>query len=284
MKILYLITGMFNSAGMERTVANKANYFSERGHDVTIITTDQCKQEYFYYISPMVTKVDLDIDFSKEDDRDIITRTLVFYKKNKLFKKRLKEYLCLHKQDVVVSLMFKSVDFLYKIKDGSIKIIEHHFSRDIYIQQSEALQWGLLKKIIYKVREYFIIHNLARYACFVVLTHEDAVEWRKCLKNVIVMPNSIEYHKELLAPLQNKIVVSIGRLDYQKGYDLFLPIWKAVVSEHPEWKLSIYGNGVMRDALFDKIEELDLISSVSIYDSVTDVNSVLMEGDLCTSF
>lgn len=252
MRILYLITGMFNSAGMERTVANKVNYFTERGHVVTIVTTDQCKREYFYDISPKVIKVDLDINFSEDDGKGIITRVLMFYRKNWLFRKRLKEYLYQNKQDIVVTLVFKSTSFLHKIDDGSVKVVEHHFARDIYNQQGMTLQWNLLERMIYKVREHLVIQHLKKYPCFAVLTHEDAIEWKKCLDNVIVMPNSIAYHKDLIAPLKNKKVVSIGRLDYQKGYDIFLPIWKNVVSEYPEWKFDIYGNGVMKDYLLKK--------------------------------
>ena len=41
MKIAYCIAGTYNSGGMERVLANKANYLSGRGHEVVIITTEQ---------------------------------------------------------------------------------------------------------------------------------------------------------------------------------------------------------------------------------------------------
>lgn len=280
MKIAYLITAMYNSAGMERTVANKANYFSEKGHEVTIITTDQNNQEYFYPIAPTVKKVDLGINFFKDENDNILKRVLIFLKKNQLFKTKLKKYLFYYKHDIVVSLMYKSAMFLYKINDGSSKIYEHHFSKEFVTQQCEAMQWGFIKKSIYKVREFFIIRKLAQYDCFAVLTYEDASAWKKYLNNVVVVPNSINYNESLLAPLQNKIVISIGRLDYQKGYDLLCSIWKTVVERHPDWKLLIYGEGKLKNELQTLINNLFLTSSVEIHEPVKNITDILVTSSI----
>ena len=40
MKIVYCIAGTYNSGGMERVLANKANYLAVHGYEVVIITTD----------------------------------------------------------------------------------------------------------------------------------------------------------------------------------------------------------------------------------------------------
>lgn len=41
MKILYNIAGTCHSGGMERVLANKANYLVNQGMEVIIVTTDQ---------------------------------------------------------------------------------------------------------------------------------------------------------------------------------------------------------------------------------------------------
>lgn len=41
MRIVYCIAGTYNSGGMERVLANKANYLVSHGYEVFIITTDQ---------------------------------------------------------------------------------------------------------------------------------------------------------------------------------------------------------------------------------------------------
>ena len=128
MDLVYLIEGMFNSAGMERVVANKANYFSQRGYNVIVITTDQGGKPYYYKLNDNVTCLDLDVNFRNYAHYFILFRVLIYYYKTFLFKKRLSKFLYEKKVGVVISLMLRSSDFLHKIKDGSVKIKPLHFT------------------------------------------------------------------------------------------------------------------------------------------------------------
>lgn len=47
MKIVYCISGTYNSGGMERVLANKANYLVGHGYEVSIVTTEQCGRRPF---------------------------------------------------------------------------------------------------------------------------------------------------------------------------------------------------------------------------------------------
>ena len=192
MNIMYLITGMFNSAGMERTVANKANYFVSCGHNVTIVTTDQKDRKYFYEISTSLKTIDLGLNFSNSDQYNIFFRAIIFVYKNYLFKRRLSRLLRVSNYDIVVTLILKSTDFLYKIKDGSVKIVEHHFSREHYNLLHPSFTTNRIERMLYNFRDYKVVSNLKHFDCFVVLTNEDALEWRKKLNNVRVIYNSIK--------------------------------------------------------------------------------------------
>ena len=48
MKIAYCIAGTRHSGGMERVLANKANYLVKQGYEVVIITTDQRHAPSFF--------------------------------------------------------------------------------------------------------------------------------------------------------------------------------------------------------------------------------------------
>lgn len=280
MKILYLISAMYNSAGMERTVANKANYFASKGHEVTIVTTDQSDREYFYDISPSVKKIDLDINFSEDNDKNILVRTLLFFKKNALLEKKLAVFLRENKQDIFVSLILKSSDFLYRLNDGSVKVVEHHFSRKHYFLQGAAYGRSLIEKIAYFYRDKKVVKNLKKIDCFVVLTHEDEQDWSRDLHNVVVIPNSISYDRESQGALISKKIVTIGRLDYQKGYDLLIPIWKEVALKHPDWKLLIYGSGDLKPLLLELISLNEVTESVILQGTVRDVQQALLDASI----
>jgi glycosyltransferase involved in cell wall biosynthesis len=280
MNIIYIIEGMFNSAGMERVVANKANYFAKSGHQVTIITTDQKNRPYYYKISDNVRCIDLDINFRDYQNYFILIRIFNYLYKSILLRKRLTVCLNQLRPDIVVSLLLKSTDFLYKINDGSAKIIEHHFSRDYSSQFSIAQKRSLLSRLIYywrgKLEEYY----LKKYAKFVVLTEEDALYWGSDFKNIGVIPNSVSFQTTAKADLKNKIVVAVGRLEYQKGFDMLLEIWGLICKKNPDWKLHIYGDGQDKDVLLSIIDKQGMSESVCIFPPVKDIQQVLLSGSI----
>ena len=59
MRIAYLIAGTYNSGGMERVLANKANYLVAHGYEVIIITTDQRGQKPFFSLDERIKCYDL---------------------------------------------------------------------------------------------------------------------------------------------------------------------------------------------------------------------------------
>lgn len=271
---------MYNSGGMERTVANKANYLQHRGHEITIMTTDQGNKKYFYDVHHEVKKLDLGLNFTANNNKNILYRTFVFLKKNRIFKDKLEKFLIENKQDIVVSLIMKSSGFLYKLNDSSIKIIEHHFSRQYYSLQGNAYKRNIFENIAYRYRDRTVIRNLKKIDCFVVLTHEDAKDWSKVLNNIVVIPNSIKFDDQIKAELNNKQAITIGRLDYQKGYDMLIPIWGKITCKHPEWKLYIYGSGNLYTHLSNLIKKYKLQDNVIIKDPIKNVNQILLENSI----
>lgn len=64
MKIFYCISRMYNSGGMQRVCANKANYFSEKFYyDIYIITTEGKNRGSFYKLNEKVKLIELDINY-----------------------------------------------------------------------------------------------------------------------------------------------------------------------------------------------------------------------------
>ena len=61
-----------------------------------------------------------------------------------------------------------------------------------------------------------------------------------------------------VSSLKNKKIISIGRLEYQKGYDILIDVWNIISKKSPDWSLEIYGEGPERENLQNKINKLDL--------------------------
>ena len=52
MKIVYTIAATYNSGGMERVLANKANWLVRNGYEIRILTTDQKARSSFFELDP----------------------------------------------------------------------------------------------------------------------------------------------------------------------------------------------------------------------------------------
>lgn len=241
MKIAYTISGIYNSGGMENILLQKASYLAdELGYDVTIITTDQQGKAPFFPISPKVRLIDLGINYNNERERhSSLVRIQLSYSacKRKHFH-ALRKLLLREKFDIVISLMDFDFGFLHRIKDGSRKIIEYHFSK-----YSKILgETNPLKRFAQKARIALWPRTLRKYDRFVVLTNEDRSQWGN-LNNIAVIPNFISRMPERTSALNHKRAISVGRFDTQKGFDLLVDAWGKVAVKHPDWELEIIGGG-----------------------------------------
>src|SRR5690349_10758994 len=55
-----------------------------------------------------------------------------------------------------------------------------------------------------------------------------------------------------------RIVVAMGRLSREKGFDLLLEAFSRIASRHRDWKLQILGDGPLRSELQAQAAKLDL--------------------------
>lgn len=280
MKIIYIIQGLYNSAGMERVVINKANYFSNKGHDVYIITTDQLKRTPYFYLSPQVKMIDLNINFFEYSQLNPFFKVFSFSIKYLKYRVLLSKTLRNISADYVITLMFKNLLFLYKIKDGSKKIVELHFCKYVNHYFSQMYNKDYFSKLIYNIWDKFQNRSLGKYDKFVLLTHEDAIDWGKELSNICVIPNSIQIQSLFYSDLNSNIVISIGRLDYQKGYDYLIPLWSQIKKECPEYVLHIYGSGKEIENLNCLIRKYGVEKSVFIFDPVKNIQGKLLNSVL----
>ena len=56
----------------------------------------------------------------------------------------------------------------------------------------------------------------------------------------------------------SKTIITVGRLERQKGYDLLLQALPIVYEKHPDWHVNIFGDGSEREALKKQRAELGL--------------------------
>ena len=268
MKIIYCLAGTFNSGGMERIVISKVNWLAEHGYDVTIVTTEQNGRPDFFSLNKKVRRIDLDILYSNTNTYGIfkkaIKRHQLIHKHQLALAKVLQEI----KPDIVVSTFGNEVGFLPSIKDGSRKVAEIHFSRWYRLQLNRSGVW----KYIDKYLTYTDFQVLKKYDRFVCLTEEDKRNWGK-INNIEVIPNFIEKIAQASAPLNNKSMIAVGRMSYQKGYERLIEAWGMVAKKHPDWILNIFGGGELKEELEQQISDANLKDVIKLHSPSKDIMS-----------
>lgn len=284
MKILYLIHGLYNSAGMERVLTNKVNYLSGKTDiDVFVLTTDQKNKPPFYPVSESIKLNDLGINFSDYYYNNIFIRVFKFFIKIKKFQKKLKTSIEQINPDIVVSLMTRSLPVLLKIrnKTGRFSIFyEHHFSKFNIEQMLDEKKRGFIFKLIYLVRKGRQERIIKKIDKLILLTEEDKEYWGGGFKNITVIPNAITFYGDVTSKLEEKTAISIGRLEPQKGFDILIEIWKEIAKENKEWKLKIYGKGKEKENLLKQIEKNDMTSQVEILPTTSEIQKVFLQSSI----
>ncbi|MEH7086684.1 glycosyltransferase [Neobacillus drentensis] len=76
-----------------------------------------------------------------------------------------------------------------------------------------------------------------------------------------IISKSKEFNPFMHNGVQN--IVSIGRLTYQKGFDILIEAFKVVVDHNPNTKLTILGEGPLKKELLDLADNLGIINNIN---------------------
>lgn len=282
---------------MERVLAIKANYLAAADHDVTVVTADQGGRPTFYHFDPRVHLVDLNVRYDEHRKTSIIGRIRERRSKDRLFRERLEAFLLSSKPDITISLFCNEAYFLYKIKDGSPKILETHFNKQRWLM---APVFGL-RRIAYRFYAFKDELTVGRYDRFVVLSDQDLSQWARssvlvrlvrwftgqgCIRERlqrIYNPSSLSSssrsgdpadHIPLSGDERSNTAIAVGRYDDQKDFKTLIHIWEKVSRAYPDWTLEIYGDGPLREELQRQISSLGLEQKILLMGNVQYIQQV----------
>lgn len=239
---------MHNSGGMERVLSVCANALCQV-FDVSIITIYQKGRQFCFSLNESILCYDLGLN-------NVTNK--------KLLKERLMESLLSHHFDVVVSMGGIDMYYLHSIKDGSKKIVWFHFAIDIAKTTWIGPNPNLKQKIKAQLQTWKRIHHAKKYEAIVVISNADLHAWKKYTDKALLIYNPVTITFSQKSNRTSKMVISVGRLDFQKGYDYLIRAWNIVVQKHSDWHLNIYGDGTLKDILQKQINETCLSNSITL--------------------
>lgn len=279
-KIVYLFSELTIKGGTDKMLTNKANYLAENGYDVTIITEAQMGREPVFSLSPKVKHIDIGLDFNKQYTQSFFHRIYTYLIYMQIYKKRLKSILYEIKPDIVITTMGRSLDFITRVNDGSIKIGEAHTTKEHLRSLHLMEQKGGFHKLLAKTIRWKQIYNAKRLSALVLLTPEDADNWKDVTKTYVI-PNFVEHIPTDTARLDNKRAITVGRYNDAKGYEYLVEAWKYVNQKHPDWILDIYGSGELHDNVETWIKDAQLDNVLIMHEPTNEIMQKYMDSSIC---
>lgn len=129
----------------------------------------------------------------------------------------------------------------------------------------------------------------AKYCNYIVtLTEKDKKLWQKNIgkekikAEIVTIPNSnpyenLSYYSTLK---RKKIVLAVGRLTHQKGFDILLKTWANFCKFNKDWNLNIVGNGEDESDLKRLAKDLNISSRVVFIPATKDIDFYYKESSV----
>ena len=274
-KIVYTVTSLGNSGGIERVLINKVNWLIKNGgYDVYIITEDS--KDPFYQVDPRINILSLNI--TKRFSKYLIIRLFRLVVFLICYGFKISRFLRQINPGIVISANARDNIILPFVHRKSKKIYEYHWI--VSKKYSKNKQWkGCISK---KVAD--VIGN--RYDSIILLTKQDKLYNNNNWSNVEVIPNARTFTCDTPAKLSRNRAIAVGNLFHIKGFGRLLDVWRIVHQRHPDWSLSIYGDGYLREELQLKIDNLSLTDVVKLEGKIMDIKDAYIQSSfsLCSSY
>ena len=272
MTLLFCIHSLYNPGGMERVLLNKVRWLLEHPEKgpfrIVVATTDQKGRPTFYPFPDGVEFVDFGVNYSDDNGKNFILKTLGFLRRRRTHRKALEALLTELRPDVTDCFYPGECSFVPDMKDGSRKVLELHQSKLFHLQYNRSGLMGLADSWRARTDERLV----RRFDRFVVLTEEDARMWGE-IPTMMVIPNSAVLQDAPCSELSAKRVIAVGRLDYQKSFDRLIEAWRIVHGKAPEWRLDIFGQGEWKERLQQQIADCGLEGCCAINAPTADIVS-----------
>jgi GalNAc-alpha-(1->4)-GalNAc-alpha-(1->3)-diNAcBac-PP-undecaprenol alpha-1,4-N-acetyl-D-galactosaminyltransferase len=264
MKVTLVIYGL-TGGGAERVMSIIANYWVNKGWDVTLLMLVPPTTQSFFPLDPRIQLKSLDVAGKSANRLAAIGNT---WKRVQV----LRRAIIASKPDVVISFM-NSVN-VYTILACLRSKIPVIVSEHMYPGTNDANKiWQLIMKLTY------------RYADLVTVLTQNALPFYPAKEGyrAIVMPNPVVAPVRSVSEdqlLQSPSLIAIGRLHHQKGFDLLLKAFHKIHAKHPDWQITILGEGSLRSELEQLRSQLKLTDSVHLPGLVSNVPEYLNQADL----
>jgi glycosyltransferase involved in cell wall biosynthesis len=257
-----MVTGSLEAGGAERVLADMANYWNGKGWRITVATWAGPLSQDFYALDSGVSRVWLDVESASAS---LPGKFLAYIRRIRKLRRRLADA----RPDAVLSF----------IDTSNVMTLLACMGLGLRVIVSERSNGAAPARIPW-------IWRASRFVTYwradaVVAQTPDAARWiakRFCV-NAIAIPNPLRALPEVGGP-RELMVLAVGRLSHEKGFDLLIRAFSAISQEFSNWRLVIIGAGPEKFALCRLSEQLKFGNRVEFHPPVKDIESWMSRAGL----
>ena len=264
-----LVIPWLGRGGAERVMCTLANAWAAEGKDVTILTL-HCAHELAYPIDPSVKVRYLGVTGASFSFTHAVAQN---FRRAKVLRSAIRD----SRPDVVISF----------IEIANVATLLATTALRVPVIVSERIDpslhplgpvWDILRRITYRcLADALVCQTQSTLARF-----QKMIKVRGCvIPNPVVMPQEPgkPYGKRRNGA-STRSVTAMGRLVPQKGFDLLLQAFARIAWRHPDWSLTIYGEGPLRNDLETQAKMLGLSDRVQMPGEIVDSFAAFRDSDL----
>ena len=237
MKLLIFIHSL-SSGGAERVTVNLANHWAGKGWDIAVVTLAP-QSDDFYELHQAVKRIALDL---AGDSDNVLVGLLQNLRRVVALRRVLREI-----EPAIALGMTTGANVLLSLAAWGLPKVRAIGSERIHPPQWPiGVLWEGLRSFSY-----------GRLAAVTALTSESA-DWLKThtsAQRVPVIPNTAAWPLPSQAPRMSPdslcssgrhLLLAVGRLDMQKGFDWLIESFSMLARNHSSWDLVILGVDLLR--------------------------------------
>lgn len=259
-----LVIGGIHPGGAERVLCNMANWWADRGSFVTLIALVHDGGDLVYPLDPRVNFL------PAPNQQERMPRALAAVRRVWV----LRQLLINSRPNIVISFIdATNVRTLLSAVFTGLPIIVSERCDPKLSRISRIFE--MLRRSLYPFANAIVVQTAGVMSYF----------GRAVQKKAFVIPNAVIRPSMDIIPAcegssDRRIIVGMGRLVRQKGFDLLLEAFSIVAPKHPNWDLEIWGEGPLKESLNQKIDSLGIKGRAFMRGRTSNPYFVLRNSDL----